>query len=192
MDGHRRVRTWLRRRMDAGRDRFFRDQTYHHAVMRALNQVVGGGADISEVLQAITDIRAGDEQSWCAAWSALAQRNLARADSVHNRQSRGEALLRAHTYYARAQFYLPPDDPKRSTIYPRCRKAFYDGLRHARRGLREDRRALRCVSPQRGLLPGGQPDFGPADRVPRRLRHDRRGVCTSSLLPQPIHAGTRC
>jgi alpha-beta hydrolase superfamily lysophospholipase len=128
VDGHRRVRNWPRRRKDTGQDRFFRDQTYHHAVMRALNQVVGGGADISEVLQAITDVRAGDEQSWCAAWGALAERNLARADSVHNRQSRGEALLRAHTYYARAQFYLPPDDPKRSTIYPRCRNAFYDGL----------------------------------------------------------------
>ncbi len=113
---------------DVGSGRFFKDQTYHHAVLRALNQVAAHGADISEVLQATTKMRAGDEQNWHAEWTALAERNMARARSVRNLQSRGEALLRAHTYYARAQFYLPPHDPKRPTTYDLCRKTFYEGL----------------------------------------------------------------
>jgi alpha-beta hydrolase superfamily lysophospholipase len=117
-----------RRRDDFGTGRFFRDQTYHHAVLRALNQVVTHGADISEVLQATTHIRAGDEQNWYDEWTALGDRNVARARSVRNRQSRGEALLRAHTYYARAQFYLPPTDPKRPAAYDLCRSVFYEGL----------------------------------------------------------------
>jgi len=116
------------RRKDGGTGRFFKDRTYHHAVLRALNQVAWHGADISEVLQATTKMQAGDEQNWHAEWSALAERNLARAHSARNRKSRGEALLRAHTYYARAQFYLPPYDAKRPVTYDRCRKAFYEGL----------------------------------------------------------------
>jgi alpha-beta hydrolase superfamily lysophospholipase len=108
-----------RRRDDFGTGRFFRDRTYHHAVLRALNQVVTHGADISEVLQATTHIRAGDEQNWYDEWTALADRNVGRARSVQNRQSRGEALLRAHTYYARAQ---------RPAAYDLCRSVFYEGL----------------------------------------------------------------
>jgi pimeloyl-ACP methyl ester carboxylesterase len=115
-------------RDDVGTGRFFKNQTYHHAVLRALNQVASHGADISEVLQATTRMRAGDEQNWFAEWTALGDRNLDRGRSVRNRQSRGEALLRAHTYYARAQFYLPWNDPKRPAAFDLSRKVFYEGL----------------------------------------------------------------
>jgi pimeloyl-ACP methyl ester carboxylesterase len=115
-------------RGDVGTGRFFKNQTYHHAVLRALNQVATHGADISEVLQATTRMRAGDEQNWYAEWTALGDRNMARARSIRNQQSRGEALLRAHTYYARAAFYLPWDDPKRPASYDLNRKVFYEGL----------------------------------------------------------------
>jgi hypothetical protein len=80
-----------------GSGRFFKGWTYHHAVLRALNAVVARGADVSEVLQTITHIRAGDEQSWYSEWSRLAERNIARADAVRNQRSRCEAVLRAHT-----------------------------------------------------------------------------------------------
>jgi len=115
-------------RGDVGTGRFFRNQTYHHAVLRALNQVAAHGADISEVLQATTRMRAGDEQNWFAGWTALGDRNVTRARSARNRQSRGEALLRAHTYYARAAFYLPWNDPKRPASYDLNRRVFYEGL----------------------------------------------------------------
>jgi len=115
-------------RGDVGTGRFFKNQTYHHAVLRALNQIATQGADISEVLQATTRMRAGDEQNWFAEWTALGDRNVARARSARNRQSRGEALLRAHTYYARAAFYLPWNDPKRPASYDLNRRVFYEGL----------------------------------------------------------------
>jgi alpha-beta hydrolase superfamily lysophospholipase len=115
-------------RGDVGTGRFFNNQTYHHAVLRALNQVATQGADISEVLQATTRMRAGDEQNWFAEWTALGDRNMARARRIRNRQSRGEALLRAHTYYARAAFYLPWNDPKRPASYDLNRRVFYEGL----------------------------------------------------------------
>ena len=91
------VETQPKLRGDVGTGRFFKNQTYHHAVLRALNQVATHGADISEVLQATTKMRAGDEQNWFAEWTALGDRNVTRARSYRNRQSRGEALLRAHT-----------------------------------------------------------------------------------------------
>jgi Alpha/beta hydrolase family len=118
----------LGRRADVGTGRFFENQTYHHAVLRALNAVATRGADISEVLQATTHIRAGDDQEWYDQWSALAERNIARAAGSRSRKSRGEALLRAHTYYDSAQFFLHPKDPKRTVAYGRCRQLFYDGL----------------------------------------------------------------
>jgi len=113
---------------DVGRGRFFRNQTYHHAVLRVLNAVVTKGADISEVLQATTHMRAGDRQGWYDQWSALAERNIVRANAARTRKSRGEGLLRAHTYYARAQFFLSPRDPKRAPAYKLCRRLFYEGL----------------------------------------------------------------
>jgi alpha-beta hydrolase superfamily lysophospholipase len=121
------LRNILRRR-EIGTGRFFKDHTYHHAVLRALNQVATHGADISEVLQAITRIRVGDEQNWYTEWAALGDRNIARAQALRSARSRGEALLRAHTYYTRAQFYLRPEDPKRPVAYDLCRNLFYDGL----------------------------------------------------------------
>lgn len=113
---------------DAGLGRLFADQTYHHQALRALNHAAAHGADVSEVLETIRHVRAGDAQGWYAAWTALGERNAARARATHDPVSRGEALLRAHTYFLRSEFFLPPDDPKRPASFDRNRKAFYDGL----------------------------------------------------------------
>jgi len=113
---------------DVGRGRLFLDQTYHHQALRALNDVVAHGADVSEVLEATKHIRAGDAQGWYTAWTALGDRNLARAHTTRDPESRGEALLRASSYYSRAEFFLPPDDPKRAPSFERSTQAFYAGL----------------------------------------------------------------
>jgi pimeloyl-ACP methyl ester carboxylesterase len=117
-----------RRMADVGTGRLFRDQTYHHQALRALNHAAAGGADISEVLETTTRVRAGDAQGWYRAWTALGDRNLARAKATGDSRSRGQALLRAHTYYLRAEFFLPPEDPKRPDSFARNTAAFYDGL----------------------------------------------------------------
>jgi alpha-beta hydrolase superfamily lysophospholipase len=113
---------------DVGTGRLFRDQTYHHQALRALNHAAAKGADVSEVLETTTRVRAGDAQGWYRAWTALGDRNLARAQTTGDRQSRGQAFLRAHTYYLRAEFFLPPEDPKRPDSFARNTTAFYEGL----------------------------------------------------------------
>lgn len=113
---------------DTGLGRLYVEQTYHHQVLRALNHTPARGADISEVLHATDDVRAGDAQGWYAAWTALGDRNRARAATTRDRQSRGEALLRAHTYYLRGEFFLQPNDPQRPASFARNRRAFYEGL----------------------------------------------------------------
>jgi pimeloyl-ACP methyl ester carboxylesterase len=113
---------------DAGYGRLYADQTYHHQALRALNHAAAQGADVSEVLETTRQVRAGDAQGWYAAWTALGDRNLARAQATRDPSSRGQALLRAHTYYLRSEFFLPPDDPKRPASFDRNRQAFYGGL----------------------------------------------------------------
>jgi alpha-beta hydrolase superfamily lysophospholipase len=115
-------------RDDEGFGRLYVDQTYHHQALRALNHAAAQGADVSEVLEATTHVRSGDAQGWYATWTTLGDRNLARARATKDRQSRGQALLRAHTYYLRAEFFLPPDDPKRPDSFVRNTRAFYEGL----------------------------------------------------------------
>lgn len=41
---------------------------------------------------------------------------------------RGRALLRAHSYYRTAEFFLAPHDPKRPAIWKKNVDAFYRGL----------------------------------------------------------------
>jgi pimeloyl-ACP methyl ester carboxylesterase len=111
-----------------GFGRLYVDQTYHHQVLRVLNHALAQGADISEVLEASRHVRAGDAQGWFTAFTALGDRNLARARASRDAQSRGQALLRAHTYYLRAEFFLPGDAPQRPASFERNRRAFYEGL----------------------------------------------------------------
>jgi alpha-beta hydrolase superfamily lysophospholipase len=115
-------------RPDPGARRFYRDQTYHHQVLRALDHAAAQGADVTEVLAAIKDVHAGDADGWYAAWTALGDRNLARARATRDPTSRGQALLRAHTYYLRAEFFLAPEDPRRPGSFAHNTAAFYEGL----------------------------------------------------------------
>lgn len=108
--------------------RFYDDQTYHHQALRALHHGHAQGADISEVLATIEHVRAGDADGWYAAWTALGERNLARATATLDPISRGEAQLRAHTYFLRAEFFLDPSDPRRRASFARNTAAFYAGL----------------------------------------------------------------
>jgi len=116
------------RRRDVGYGRFYDDQTYHHQALRALNHAAAQGADISEVLETTKHVRAGDAEGWYAAWTELGDRNAARAKATRDATSRGQALLRAHTYYLRAEFFLAPEDARRRDSFARSTSSFYAGL----------------------------------------------------------------
>lgn len=113
---------------DVGQARYFRDQAYHFQTLRALSDVAAGGAETAEVLETIRHIRAGDGQGWFAAWERTANRVLERADGMQDARSKGNAYLRAHNYLRTAEFFLPPDDPKRPAAFAQNVRTFYAGL----------------------------------------------------------------
>jgi alpha-beta hydrolase superfamily lysophospholipase len=117
---------WIR--SDMGHSRYFRDQTYHHLTLRALNEIPYAGADTGEILETIKHIRAGDSERWFEAWERTANRVAERARASHDPTSRGRALLRAHNYYRTAEFLLAPGDPRRTAAWEKNVRAFYEGL----------------------------------------------------------------
>ncbi|WP_338822172.1 alpha/beta hydrolase family protein [Bradyrhizobium septentrionale] len=113
---------------DVGHDRFFADQTYHFQTLRALTDIAADGADTSEVLETIKHIRSGDAQGWFRAWSQTGDRVASLANATIDRIAKGRALLRAHNYYRTAEFFLPPDAPKRPVSAEKNVRSFYAGL----------------------------------------------------------------
>ena len=113
---------------DHGRAAFFKDASYNFEAVRVLNDVAAAGGDSSEALQAVALVKGGEAESWYAAWLAAGDRTLARSQHTNDAQSRGDALLRAHTYYRTAEFFLSPDDARRSDTYRKNVAAFYQGL----------------------------------------------------------------
>lgn len=113
---------------DRGRDRFFADDAYNFETVRVLNDIAAAGGDAGEVLGTIGSIRAGDAESWYRAWTAAGDRAVALAARTRDAHDRGTALLRAHTYYRTAEFFLAPGDPRRDGSFSSNRRAFYDGL----------------------------------------------------------------
>ena len=113
---------------DLGRSEFFADRTYQFEALRALNDVAVAGGDTGEAAQAISQIKGGDAQSWYVAWNAAGDRVRNLALRTNNSLSKGDALLRAHTYYRTAEFFLAPHDPLRPQIWKKNVDAFYGGL----------------------------------------------------------------
>jgi alpha-beta hydrolase superfamily lysophospholipase len=113
---------------DWGRARFFADQTYHFQALRVLNDVAADGADIADVLETVTRIRSGDAQGWFRAWTETGDRAARLAEATTDRVAKGRALLRAHTYYRTAEFFLAPNDAKRRGSTARNTQSFYAGL----------------------------------------------------------------
>src|SRR5580704_12038758 len=78
---------------DRGRAAFFKDLSYNFEAVRVLNDVAAAGVDSGEALQAIAVVKAGDADSWYAAWLAAGDRTLARSRHTNDAQTRGDALL---------------------------------------------------------------------------------------------------
>src|ERR1700749_1207521 len=72
-----------------GSARFFAAQTYYFEAIRVLTDTDPGGA-----AEAINPIKTGDAASWYAAWDAEGDRVSALAATIHDRFSRGDALMR--------------------------------------------------------------------------------------------------
>jgi len=82
----------------------------------------------TEIAQAINGVRAGDAQAWLAGWQEAGDRAVAQATKFNDPISKGNFLLRAHSYYRAAEFFLPPNDPRRPALWSSNVSAFYAGL----------------------------------------------------------------
>jgi len=113
---------------DRGRDRFFADDSYNFETIRVLNDIAAAGGDVGEVLSTVGSIRAGDADSWYHAWTAAGDRVGALAERTRDTREKGNALLRTHTYYRTAEFFLAPHDPRRVESFRSNVRSFYAGL----------------------------------------------------------------
>ncbi|MBL8953408.1 MAG: alpha/beta fold hydrolase [Myxococcaceae bacterium] len=105
------------------------EQTFHFEALRALGFAPFKGADPGEVLQTISRIREGDEESWFEAWNSTAARLEQTATaSTYDRVGRGRTLLRVHNYFRTAEFFLRPDDPRKAEMYRKSVSAFYAAM----------------------------------------------------------------
>jgi alpha-beta hydrolase superfamily lysophospholipase len=131
------VRHFWTKTPDVGHPDYFSDQTYNFETIRVLDDIAVAGGDNNEAAQAIRGIKVDDADGWFAAWKAAGDRATALAARTQDPISRGDALLRAHTYYRSAEFFLAPADARRPAIWKLNVDSFYDalnvlGVRHER------------------------------------------------------------
>lgn len=108
--------------------RWFKDQTYNFEILRSLGESTYGGAEISEVLSAISGVKAGDDEAWYQGCHRVAAMVESRAATLNNPVSRGKAMLRASNYYRTAEFFLNPADERRLPAFDKSVETFYDAL----------------------------------------------------------------
>jgi len=95
----------------------FKDPVFDGQLLRALNHVYYGGADVGECISTAARIREGDATSWYDQWSATAQRIFSSAEKSFQQghlQSAREAWLRASNYFRTSYIFLmsAPLDPR--------------------------------------------------------------------------------
>ena len=82
--------------------RFYDDADFNYRAQVALGGTPAGLGDVGEILTVIASVPSGDDAAWATAFSDLARRVEALAESsrTRDRRSAADAYLRAATYYA--------------------------------------------------------------------------------------------
>ena len=107
---------------------FFKTFEFEFEVYRLLWYSAAGGSDFAEVAATTERIKDGDYNSWHIEWKKLAEKTAARAKSFKQKETSGNACLRASRYYQTAEFFLPPDEPQKKALYDQAVQLFYQGL----------------------------------------------------------------
>ncbi|QUH23022.1 alpha/beta hydrolase [Methanobacterium alkalithermotolerans] len=95
----------------------FNDSSFHFEFIRIVGQSAYGTSSVQECLEAASDIKSGDTESWYSAWHQLALKTEKKANSSlsqgKNNKAREEYLM-AGNYYRVSEFYLHgnPEDPR--------------------------------------------------------------------------------
>ena len=108
---------------------FFKDPLFDGQLLRALNHVYYGGADIGECISTAGRIRDGDTKQWHDEWNATAERIYTVAEESFrkgHRRSACEAYLRASNYFRTAYIFMmrAPINPRMSRAFDRQQEAF--------------------------------------------------------------------
>jgi pimeloyl-ACP methyl ester carboxylesterase len=107
----------------------FADPVFDGQLLRALNHVYYGGADLGECISTASRIREGDAIQWHDEWSKTAERIYSIAEKSSQQghaQSASEAYLRASNYFRTAYIFLlrAPLDPRVTRAFDRQADAF--------------------------------------------------------------------
>lgn len=98
-------------------------QYLSYQLRRALGETQEGGGAVSECFQAASRMVPGDKESWHVEWMKVGDRNRQRGDEAERAGHIRTAMncwLRAANYYRHAEFWLPPNDPRRLATFTLC------------------------------------------------------------------------
>jgi pimeloyl-ACP methyl ester carboxylesterase len=100
---------------------------------RGLGETQEGGGTVSECFLAASRMVPGDYESWHREWMVIADRNFQRGaeeERAGHIRTAMNCWLRAADYYRQAEFYLPPEDPRRLATFTMMERSSHGFLRH--------------------------------------------------------------
>jgi fermentation-respiration switch protein FrsA (DUF1100 family) len=107
------------------------DWSWH--LLRPIAEGIYGGGEFNEIYRAAERMTVGDTESWYREWLHLAERidDLGRqAEAAGHPITARDHYLRACSYYRWAEFFLLPEDPRRTHTFERCVGCFRAAGRH--------------------------------------------------------------
>jgi dipeptidyl aminopeptidase/acylaminoacyl peptidase len=100
-------------------------------------EAVQGGADTNELFRAVRKVRAGNDEDWYAAFTALGEQIKGIADEANaagHDVTAGQAYLRAFTYFRSAERVLKGKDARKLPMYRRTIECFHEGISRSGQG----------------------------------------------------------
>jgi pimeloyl-ACP methyl ester carboxylesterase len=100
---------------------------------RGLGETQEGGGTVSECFLAASRMIPGDYESWHREWTVIADQNFQRGldeERAGHVRTAMNCWLRAADYYRQAEFYLPPEDPRRLATFTMMERSSHGFLRH--------------------------------------------------------------
>lgn len=108
------------------------DYPFSFRTLRVIGNCHYGQGEFGEIMQVVEQIRSGDYDSWCTAWTKMGDKCYAEAKVAEEHghlATSCSAYNRATNYYHASQFYLPHDDPRKMPAYLRILECFEKGTR---------------------------------------------------------------
>ena len=100
---------------------------------RGLGETQEGGGTVSECFLAASRMIPGDYESWHREWMVVGDQNFQRGvdeEKAGHIRTAMNCWLRAADYYRQAEFYLPPEDPRRLATFTKMERSSHGFLRH--------------------------------------------------------------